>query len=109
MRDTTINYIESPADLHRFHVEHRLRTDWHEPDEQGISATVVGSRLDNAFGADGMRPAHPDPEVTASTELRVVISLDAAGDGDGRPVAVINLATLLGWASQLGEELTQTI
>jgi hypothetical protein len=26
------------------------RDDMHEPDEQGISARVVGTRLDNAFG-----------------------------------------------------------
>lgn len=26
------------------------RDDMHEPDEQGISASVVGTRLDNAFG-----------------------------------------------------------
>jgi len=27
-----------------------LRPDWHEPDEQGVKATLVGDHLDNAFG-----------------------------------------------------------
>lgn len=28
------------------------RTDMHEPDEQGLSAKVIGEKLDNAFGED---------------------------------------------------------
>lgn len=27
-----------------------LRRDWHEPDEQGVTAKVTGKRLDNAYG-----------------------------------------------------------
>lgn len=36
------------ADLKKFTAD--CRPDMHEPDEQGLSASVVGTRLDNAFG-----------------------------------------------------------
>lgn len=59
-----------------------VRPDWHEPDEQEVSARVEGDRLDNATGASG-----------ACGELRVVITRD------GEPVAAVNLASLCAWAS----------
>ena len=27
-----------------------MREDWHEPDEQGVTARVFGDKLDNAYG-----------------------------------------------------------
>jgi hypothetical protein len=72
----------------------RVRPDWHEPDEQEVTAIVWGDDFDNA----GFWGHNPDG------------SLDTYGDGrqefwvelskDGQPVAEINLATLLAWASE---------
>lgn len=36
------------TELRKFAKKHGLREDWHEPDEQEVSARVVGARLDNA-------------------------------------------------------------
>ena len=36
--------------LHKWNVKHQMRPDWHEPDEQDVDASVVGTRLDNAMG-----------------------------------------------------------
>lgn len=36
------------ASLKKFTAD--CRPDMHEPDEQGITASIVGTRLDNAFG-----------------------------------------------------------
>ena len=38
--------------LQEFAREYALRLDWHEPDEQGVSAVVTGCDLDNAFGVN---------------------------------------------------------
>lgn len=54
-----------------------VRNDWHEPDEQGVSAQVVGTTFDNA-GCRG--------------EIMVTIYKDES------PVATVNLATLFSWA-----------
>ena len=37
-------------ELHRFKKQYKLRDSWHEPDEQEVSAFVVGNKLDNAMG-----------------------------------------------------------
>ena len=58
----------------------RPRQDWHEPDEQGIEATVHGDHLDNAFG-DSLNFGE------------FVIELSNP-DSDACPV-IINLADLL--------------
>lgn len=74
----------TPGDLAAFAVAHRMRDDWHEPDEQGVAAHVVGTRLDNAFG--------PDPTSANTGELRVVLT-----GPHGSVVA--NLADVLAWAA----------
>lgn len=63
-------------------VTHDCRDDMHEPDEQGLSARIVGNHLDNAFGND------PD-----SGEFVVIISRD-----DGGSEALFNLADLIALA-----------
>lgn len=42
--------------LKQFASTSRVRADWHEPDEQNVSASVTGNHLDNAFGScqDGL-------------------------------------------------------
>lgn len=62
----------------------RVRPDWHEPDEQDVSAIVVGDHLDNAMGS-GVEHDHGEQQVILSVA--------------GEPVACINLATLLAWAA----------
>lgn len=75
----TIESIHSPGELIKFAKKHGLRSDWHEPDEQGITAKVIGSSLDNAG---------------VGHELQVVLKKD------GKPVLQVNLATLLSWACE---------
>jgi hypothetical protein len=64
-----------------------VRMDWHEPDEQEVTARVYGDTFDNA----GFWPA-TDPHRTG-TEQYVVLYQDS------EPVAAVNLATLLAWAT----------
>lgn len=69
-----------------------VRDDWHEPDERGVSARVVGNHLDNAMG-----PTVSDH----GGEFNVVITQEN-DEGVPEDVAVVNLATLLAWASHSG-------
>jgi hypothetical protein len=69
-----------------------VRTDWHEPDEQDVTARIEGENFDNAG-------AWPPSEVRAfghsewTGELCVIISRG------GEDVAAVNLASLLAMAS----------
>lgn len=64
-----------------------MRRDWHEPDEQDVDVEVHGEMFDNAgfWPIDGSLEAH---------EIHVIIRQA------NMPVAAINLATLLAWASE---------
>lgn len=42
--------MTTTRELNTFAAKYRLRNDWHEPDEQGVTAEVVGGKLDNAGG-----------------------------------------------------------
>jgi hypothetical protein len=76
--------INSVDDLLTFAEEHKLRRDWHEPDEQDVNAQVIGDYLDNAMGSTMDHNCG---------ELNVVLTKN------GKGVAVVNLATLLAWAT----------
>lgn len=76
--------IETPEQLEAFRERYGVREDWHEPDEQEVSASVVGERLDNARGAYTNGIGHYE-------ELVVVLKVD------GKDAAQINLANLLAW------------
>ena len=87
-----IRYINSPEELAAFADERGCRLSWHEPDEQGLSHVVLdGSILDNAYGSsqstDYLRFANADDQ------RRVIMN-------DREPLAVINGADLLAWASK---------
>lgn len=86
-----VQHIHTAEDLAAFAETYKLREDWHEPDEQGVTARVVGSKLDNAFGATTSRQNHD-----GGGELNVILSMH------GIDAAVINLADLLAWASTRG-------
>lgn len=64
-----------------------VRKDWHEPDEQDLTVEVRGSTFDNA----GFWP----DSTSATMEVHVVIKQH------DKPIAAINLATLLAWATGL--------
>jgi hypothetical protein len=67
-----------------------VRADWHEPDEQGVTARVEGAGFDNAgFWPASNRFAPGEDGV----EAHVIISQD---DEDA---ACVNLASLLAMAS----------
>jgi hypothetical protein len=67
-----------------------VRPDWHEPDNQDVTATVKGSLFDNC-GTWG--PEYDGPEKVSYREMSVVLSQE------GKPVAEVNLATLFAWAT----------
>ena len=97
----TARIISTREQLRQFATHHGLRPDWHEPDEQGITAEVRGQGLDNAlptgewYGLAGMRPGdHP------RAELHVVFYRATRYEYPGEPVAVVNLANLCAWAAQ---------
>jgi len=72
-------FIRTRADFIKLTKELGVRADFHEPDEQGVDATLIPSRnFDNAMG-DG-------------SEHHIVLSKD------GKSVGKINLANLLAWA-----------
>lgn len=69
-----------------------VRPDWHEPDEQNVTATTHGVRFDNAgFWGE----THRTSDGHNFTERYVKLYKD------GQPVAVVNLATLFAWATGL--------
>jgi hypothetical protein len=72
------------------------RDDMHEPDEQNVSAHVVGYSLDNAFG-DGILPRAIEE---GWQEFVVVLKKDG-----GLATERFNLATLIALARQAKPEL----
>lgn len=102
----TIQIITERAQLTALAQKLGVRKDWHEPDEQGLTAQVFGQSFDNAgFWGEGV---DAQMRYSGSEELHVVLykeDLDDDCDECGRPhidrepIAMINLATLLAWAS----------
>lgn len=85
--------INSRRELVLLAQELGVRPDWHEPDEQDVTAHIIGPALafDNAQGAGGHH------------ELNVVLccrEVDEMGyTRRGPDIAVVNLATLFAWAT----------
>ena len=71
------------------HITRNCRDDMHEPDEQEVYASVVGTHLDNAFGEDTQL-------LPAEHQEFVVIIKSKIKDVD--EVFKINLATLIALA-----------
>lgn len=94
--DADVQRIQTRSELMRLKAELGVREDWHEPDEQGLNAYVVGDHLDNAMGS-GLDHTHG--------ELQVIITKRGySDDSKPYPYAVINLATLLAWATGYEEQ-----
>lgn len=80
-----------------------VRSDWHEPDEQRLTARVHGTSFDNAmdigewygWGSDGV------PNAELHVILYRVPSFSDAGDTPDVPLAAVNLADLFAWATDL--------
>jgi hypothetical protein len=73
-----------------------VRSDWHEPEEQGVTARVHGECLDNAgfWGTEQILGSLRGPVYSGAGE-----ELWAELFQDGEPVAEVNLADLLAWAT----------
>jgi hypothetical protein len=83
--------IDEARQLRQLARELGVRSDWHEPDGQGLTAKVHGTDFDNA-GFWG----HWKGELNTYGEGRQEIWIELLKDGE--PVAEINLATLLAMA-----------
>ena len=79
--------ITTKAEIIALARELQMRSDWHEPDEVGVSAETRGTSFDNA----GFWPEYGNMSIV---EQHVILKKD------GEPVAAVNLATLFSWASQ---------
>ncbi len=79
------------------------RIDMHEPDEQEVSAWVVGSKLDNAFG-DSIS-AQP---ITEGYQELVVCIRRYDCDG-GRTIRTFNLADLIALARLADDEAVKNV
>lgn len=66
-----------------FKKEYGLRDDWHEPDEQGIDAKVIGASFDNA----------------GFPEIEMQVLFIKRENGGESWVARVNLANLCAWAA----------
>ena len=64
-----------------------VRADWHEPDEQDVTATMHGKSFDNAG-------FWPEPRFVREEMYVTLWQYD-------EPVAHVNLATLFAWAAGL--------
>ena len=79
--------INTRAELIELARELGVRNDWHEPDEQEITATTHGVHFDNAgfWPTEEVRIGEPEQYVILYKE--------------GDAVAAVNLATLFSWAA----------
>lgn len=94
-----IKRINTKVDLKQLAQDLGVRHDWHEPDEQEVTARVKGAHLDNAFGStakDYISHDYAEGPVDYG-EYNVIISQD------GQEVAVVNLASLLAFACDTWE------
>lgn len=82
--------IRTKAELVALADELGVRPDWHEPDEQNVTATTGGVTFDNAGFWD---QDYRSFDGVSYTERYVTLKKN------GRPVARVNLATLFAWAT----------
>jgi hypothetical protein len=85
-----ITEIRDQAQLHELARRLNLRSDWHEPDEHGVTAAVHGEKFDNAgFWGENARGLPPH-----AWEMWVRLYVN------GEAVADVSLATLFAWAAE---------
>jgi len=83
-----IRHITNQVDLELLAEELGVRSDWHEPDEQGLTLDFNGK----SFGNDGVW-GHKVAIAPDSLEQYITIRKN------DQPIAELNMATLLSWAS----------
>lgn len=98
--------IHTRADLIDLADRLGVRQDWHEPDEQNVTASVHGHSFDNA----GLWPLADRFNITPDDQVMGIptpvptpshIELHVTLHQNGQAVAVVNLATLFAWATGL--------
>lgn len=89
---TVVKKIDTRRELIELARQLRVRPDWHEPDEQEVTAQVHGDNFDNA-GFWGHHKGVLNTFGEGHQEMWVELFQD------GEPVAEINLATLLAFAT----------
>jgi len=91
-----LQMINSREQLLKLKRDLGVRTDWHEPDEQDVTARVFGVDFDNAgFWGPSLAP------YSQYAEQHVVLYKE------GEPVAAVNLATLFAWATGLEADVVE--
>jgi hypothetical protein len=108
MRNERTRPLRHRSELVALAAELGVRPDWHEPDEQDLTARVEGTPLnfDNAMGPGdwyGVMRAGDQPRA----ELHVILSRREVEGGEakrGEDIATVNLATLFAWACEHGED-----
>lgn len=75
--------------------KYKMRTDWHEPDEQDITAFVFGTRLDNACGNHIDQKAIDGEYQELVVEIAHRPPLDDGREGPADDSLRVNLANLL--------------
>ena len=93
--------IVSRTELQEVAAQLGVRPDWHEPDEQEVTAHVFGHSFDNAgfWPADPLRQPYSRATDPDSESLEMYVELRKAG----LPVGQINLATLFAMACGMFE------
>lgn len=108
MRNEPVRPLFQRVQLVALAAELGVRPDWHEPDEQGVTARVEGTPLnfDNAMGP-GSWYGSWRPGEQERAELHVILSrriVEGSKATRGEDIATVNLATLFAWASETGSE-----
>ena len=92
--DRTIKHITDREEFQALARGFGVRPDWHEPDEQMVTARVYGESFDNA----GFPVSDDWQELINKGEMTVVFYNTI--DRIHTPVAMVLLANLCAWASQ---------
>ena len=91
-----IKRIDSKQDLQEVARKLGVRPDWHEPDEQEVTAETRGTSFDNA----GFWGSEFEAECENETRFKPEIERYVQIKKDGKIVAEVNLATLLALACE---------
>lgn len=84
-----MDIINTKEEFETFCLDQGVRRNWHEPDDQGITARVTGTHLDNAMWADPIRNCG---------EMVVIFERLHPEDDEQTQFASVNLANLLAWS-----------
>jgi hypothetical protein len=92
VKEVVTNIMQRELDeLRAFASSNGLRPDWHEPEQQEVSASIVGDHLDNACGTD----ISADAVERGHQEYVVILRSEQTFE-----TLKVNLATLLALASR---------